>query len=593
MHAEITAAGVVTPATPPVDFAKFDAEGQPSTTASEAIEPQADDLTFAYVPAGLIDPKDDNPRYYIDAEELDALHAAILARGRILQSCLVVPLGNGRYKATAGSRRVMCAKRIGDDYPVPCLIDANGASTAYMDAAIENIARANMSETEEARAAGTLVELLGFDDTLRYFGRSRTWLNHRLALNLLSEEVKAAVDRREVSLTHAELIAGLAPELHGQVLALIKTKNLTAAQLRDWINTKSLDLATAIFDKSDCASCPHNSEAQSALFATAVDAGKCTNPPCFKQKSKTAVEAKAETLRERYGRVIILHQQEDIPRSVPLRTEQVGETQAKACLTCDNYASTVSLLSHEVGKVTEGLCLDLPCNAQKRKALEKANKPPKTPKTPDAATPTPTSGTTKSIKSVDDVAPKDVANQPGQRVIEYREKVWREALTTYLLNDAKQNIPALVLVATVVSGSGRWFNGTSAHELLATDTSIISFTDALAYFLSEEGKPQARDLMPKLPSTIAKDIELHQLVKTYITLDINLANYWTVNADYLELLTKAQISALAEEIGLKQHLGEAFAKLEKLGKGEFIKGCLAADGFDFAGKLPAWMMVQH
>jgi adenosine deaminase len=53
-------------------------------------------------------------------------------------------------------------------------------------------------------------------------------------------------------------------------------------------------LADALFDKTECMTCPFNSGTQRALFDTHVDDGHCTNATCFQLKTEVVEAARRE-----------------------------------------------------------------------------------------------------------------------------------------------------------------------------------------------------------------------------------------------------------------------------------------------------------
>ncbi len=54
--------------------------------------------------------------------------------------------------------------------------------------------------------------------------------------------------------------------------------------------------------------------------------------------------------------------------------------------------------------------------------------------------------------------------------------------------------------------------------------------------------------------------------------------------------TKSEIEVVAEQVGIKEHLGKDFAKLMAGKKDEIVKKILTVDGFEYAGKLPGNML---
>jgi len=70
-------------------------------------------------------------------------------------------------------------------------------------------------------------------------------------------------------------------------------------------------------------------------------------------------------------------------------------------------------------------------------------------------------------------------------------------------------------------------------------------------------------------------------------LDTDLGQHWTVNSDFLMLLTKSEIEAVCTDIGLAAEMKD-FKKVVGGKKDEAIKAIMAS-GFDFTGKVPSFL----
>jgi hypothetical protein len=89
--------------------------------------------------------------------------------------------------------------------------------------------------------------------------------------------------------------------------------------------------------------------------------------------------------------------------------------------------------------------------------------------------------------------------------------------------------------------------------------------------------------------TAADGIEEKTLVQLLKYLDIDLARHWKLCEDFLKLLTKSEIEAMCDEIGLKATMGGAFAKAMNGKKDEIIKALLNVAAFPYEGKVPRSM----
>ena len=222
-----------------------------------------------------------NPRRYFDRKKHDELVASLRLRG-MLQPMLVRPAADlpEHFTIVAGGRRYRAAmEAFGDNGEVPVLIREMTDQEALDAAIAENDDRDDPSETEQADAAVRYLAACQGDraETARRLGWSRAKLDRRLALADLSETVKTALDERRIKVGHAELLAAVPADKQDKALETIIAAGLDIAKTRDLLMKVTQRLADAIFDKTECTTCPFNSGTQRALFDTHVDDGHCTN----------------------------------------------------------------------------------------------------------------------------------------------------------------------------------------------------------------------------------------------------------------------------------------------------------------------------
>ena len=180
--------------------------------------------------------KGKNPRTEFNENDMESLLASVKAQG-ILQPILVRPHGND-YELVAGERRYRAAlMAFGQDYEIPALIREMTDAEASEAALVENIQRSNMSPTEEAVAASEIVGRLNGDrdEAALCLGWSRTTLDKRLALMNCSTTVRTALNKREILLGHAELLAALAQTSQDKILPIIISEKKSVAELKNII----------------------------------------------------------------------------------------------------------------------------------------------------------------------------------------------------------------------------------------------------------------------------------------------------------------------------------------------------------------------
>jgi ParB family chromosome partitioning protein len=538
-----------------------------------------------------------NPRGYFDPAEMTALEDSVKSKG-VLQAILVRPRDAGRYEIVAGERRWRAARKVfGDEYEIPALVRDLDDGEADEAALIENIQRANMSPTEEAEAAAKILgRCLGDrDEASRRLGWSRTTLDKRLALMNCSERVRRALSERRIQLGHAELLAAVTRDKQDAVLEkLLSQSSLpTVAQFRGQLAQISRALASAIFDKSECTSCSHNSGNQQALFGEAIAAGHCTHGACFDGKTEAALDVKKASLADDYPTIRIVRPGENFTllKLVPEGDTGVGEEQAKACRACKNFGAAISAVPGKLGNVFPDLCFDASCNAKKVAARIKLEK--------DKATPTEGVAKTASGKSAASAkspgkaeAKSDAKVQDSQRVKDYRLEVWRKALRRELMGNRDNNLT--VLIALALSGNARHISDTKLGKAFAAITkqdftSFVFKVDEAARQIAQSDEAVRDKLFLGLAASAADGIEEKTLVQLLNYLEIDLGRHWKLCEEFLKLLTKSEIDAMCDEIGLKAAMGGAFAKAMSGKKDVIVKALLNVTAFPYEGKVPRSM----
>jgi len=494
-----------------------------------------------------------NPRRYFDRKKHDELVASLRLRG-MLQPMLVRPAADlpEHFTIVAGGRRYRAAMEVfGENGEVPVLIREMTDQEALDAAIAENDDRDDPSETEQADAAVRYLAACQGDraEAARRLGWSRAKLDRRLALADLSETVKTALDERRIKVGHAELLAAVPADKQDKALETIIAAGLDIAKTRDLLMKVTQRLADALFDKTECTTCPFNSGTQRALFDTHVDDGHCTNTTCFQLKTE-AVEAarrEAEAAAEaaEAASAIDTDGDEDDNGDVGDEMDEVGETDRPT----DGSATVAPLVGR--GTVVRKVS---------------ANGGP--------------SSTAKSIAG---------------RTSELREATWRTALARGLADDPS-NAQAAILVAALT--------GTLSHIKADTLTSRAAllvdaafpdrgFKDKIAV-IRELSEGQATTVLAAIGAAYARDVQSFAHVADLAgAFGIDIRTVWQVDRAFLERYTKDELKFIAGESGLVAHMGEkAFSKLLGAKKGDLISGMLNAVGFDWAGRVPSAMALD-
>lgn len=535
-----------------------------------------------------------NPRTYFDPVEMEELEASVAAKG-VIQPILVRPIDDG-FEIVAGERRWRAAKKIhGDDYLIPVLIKDLSDEEADELALIENVSRANMSPTEEAVAAAKILARCNGDrdEATKRLGWTRKTLDKRLALMNCSPSVRAALDRRDIQLGHAELLAAVSKDKQDKVIVGLLSRPVlpTVAEFKAGLEQHTKAMASAIFDKSDCAGCIHNSGNQKALFAESVSDGHCTNGDCFTQKTEAVLEAKKASLAENYPCVVIVREGDNntVIKLVADGATGVGEEQAAACRSCKSFGAAISAIPGKVGNVYESRCFDTVCHTQKvgefLLAEKKAAKSATTSTASKPADSKPATGKAAEKSTDKPVTSTSVHLSPS--VENYRIGVWRKALKKELYADSHKNLSMLIGVLMTRGGSN--VSSTklaSGFETLTSEKPPISDVGQAAMMVANADEAVRDQMLSGIVISITDSIEKAHLPQMLKFLNVDLAKCWKVNAEFLNLLTKSEIEVIAEELGMKVALGEQYAKAKGGKKEEFIKALMEIKGFVFEGKIP-------
>lgn len=188
-------------------------------------------LEITEIPLDLIDPNPLQPRKVFDKEGLDELAASIEDWG-ILQPILVRRADN-RFTLVAGTRRVEACRKIKRPAIRAIITEANDDESAEI-ALVENIQREDLSVIEEARFLSTLAERYNADPRRisKRIHKSVRYIQDRLALLDLSEEIQEMIGRGEINISQAKIIVEInEPEEQKKAAKMASYLRLTANKL--------------------------------------------------------------------------------------------------------------------------------------------------------------------------------------------------------------------------------------------------------------------------------------------------------------------------------------------------------------------------
>lgn len=177
------------------------------------------------LPLASIQPDPDQPRKQFD--RIDDLAASIATHG-LLQPIVVRPVAAaagapGHWKIVAGERRYRACQSLGwERVPVVILPAGMGSAEVFELSVLENLARADMTATETARALQRLVDLgmepEAIEKRLGYGQGDGNQVRWKIRLLDAIEEVQHLVDRDQLPYRNAVVLAKLSR--NGQLRAL-------------------------------------------------------------------------------------------------------------------------------------------------------------------------------------------------------------------------------------------------------------------------------------------------------------------------------------------------------------------------------------
>ena len=151
----------------------------------------------------LIDPDPAQARRNFDPTALDELAQSIAANG-LAVPVLLRPGADGRLILVHGERRLRAAQSLGWETIPAAVCDLTPEAARWL-ALVENIQRADLTPTEEARAFEAILATGNTQTELgRRLGKSQSYISTKLRFLKLPVEVQAALDAGTLTEGHAK-----------------------------------------------------------------------------------------------------------------------------------------------------------------------------------------------------------------------------------------------------------------------------------------------------------------------------------------------------------------------------------------------------
>lgn len=565
-----------------------------------------------------------NPRR--GKKAIEEMAESIRAQGGVMQAPLVRPIGKDAegtlFELVYGQRRFLGARLVyGENGVIDVDCREMSDEEAVAAAAAENIDREDMTPIEEAEAAAKVLAEFDGDRAraAKRMGWSPSTLDARLKLMACSQAVRDAVVDEKIALGVAEVLAGLQRSRQDDVLVTLlsaeKVPTIEEVKAQVMVHTKNLD--AAIFNKTGCATCAHNSAIQREMFGTFSD-GYCLNASCFDQKLEAELERRAESLRDTYPVVRIVRAGDQLTvRKIFVEGDAgVGEEQASACRGCANFGAAVSSIPDKLGLISRNLCFSPACNDEKIKAYRQQREA-EAAQVAEAAVQSASESSAAatgqgaedadeaatdnapSVKSSTKRAPTKVVPRPTVKlspvVVEHRLALYRTVIAREILKAPERG--NALLMALGATGKLRAVPESEVSAVLASLTGS-------GHEQSKRGTAGASDVAPRFkqalalePSIIASCLakvaatcvsgldgqDLEELVKA---LAPEWKEHFKLDAEFLGKLTKVEVMGIANELGIGKLLGDKANGLMNEKKDKLIATVLGVSDFEYQGAIP-------
>ncbi len=282
----------------------------------------------------LVQPSGFNPRKNFDEQTLTELADSIRQQG-VLQPVGVRPIpGTDRYEIVFGERRYRASLMAGREYIPAVIFDTLSDKEAEEMAITENLQRQDIAPMEEAVAFRNLIESGRYDtqSLAVQVGKSETYIRTRMKLTTLIPEIASLLDTDDITVSVASEICRYGEDIQLEVyekhlkdgLPYNSWRGMTASKVAQMIERDfTTELCRYSFDKSACASCPHNT-CNLLLFVEEGNEGKCAKSSCLKEKHIAYLTEKAISMLAEHPEANLCQYQYDTNEAVAVRLTEMG-----------------------------------------------------------------------------------------------------------------------------------------------------------------------------------------------------------------------------------------------------------------------------
>ena len=268
---------------------------------------QSTEKNIVSVALANIQPSRYNPRKNFDEASLAELAESIRRQG-VLQPIGVRPMADDRFEIVFGERRYRASLMAGLE-EIPAIVMEISDEAAEEMAITENLQRQDVTPMEEANAYQKLIESGRYDvqALTAQFGKSENYIRTRLKFVSLIPEIAQLLEQDEITISVATEICRYGADIQQQVYekhlkeanAYNSWRGLKAAEVAKYIERNyTTDLSRYSFDKTLCASCPHNTN-NMMLFCEG-GCGNCSNRTCLAEMNASFLVEKAVQMSAEY-----------------------------------------------------------------------------------------------------------------------------------------------------------------------------------------------------------------------------------------------------------------------------------------------------
>ena len=288
-------------------------------------------VSNANVSVALIQQGALNPRKTFDETSLKELSDSISTQG-VLQPIGLRPIADtDRYEIIFGERRYRASLMAGLE-AIPAVVYDVSDDEAVEIAMTENLQRDDVSPMEEANVYQSLIDSGRYDvqSLALRFGKTEAYIRTRLKFTALIPEIAQLLEADAITISMASEICRYGADIQKEVYE----KHLAENSYGNWRGLKASEVAELIesqfttklmlygFDKSLCASCPHNTKNLSLFCEDGC--GRCSNRKCLEEMNTAYLVDKAVGMMSEYPAFAVCIKEYSGNKAVAERLTEMG-----------------------------------------------------------------------------------------------------------------------------------------------------------------------------------------------------------------------------------------------------------------------------